>query len=134
MEVIITGWALDSYLDLKHRGAFSSREFNESIRPSVELLEKGLPLNNPKFRNSTFWGPAQDINGMEIPCGYKMKWHNLGNGRNQLRLTVAIISERAYLCHAYVKTSDSQDKRFSARLKNRIEDIRQGAFITRGQL
>jgi hypothetical protein len=134
VEVVITEWALDSYLDLKHQGAFSLEQFNAVIRPDVELLKEGLPLRHPKFRNSHFWGPAQDINGLEIPCGFKMKWHNLGNGRNQIRLTVCIIEEKAYLCHAYIKTSDSQDKRYSARLKNRIADIRHRHFVLRGYL
>ncbi len=134
MEVVITEWGLDSYLDLKHQGTFTVTEYQKFIRPDVELLKEGLPFRHPKFRNSHFWGPAQDINGVEIPCGYKMKWHNLGNGKNQLRLTVCTVNDKAYLCHAYIKTSDSQDKRFSARLKNRIEDIRHGNFVIRGYL
>jgi hypothetical protein len=134
VDVVITEWALDAYLDLKHQGAFSVNQFNETIRPDVNLLKQGLPFNHAKFRNSNFWWPAQDINGIEIPYDYKMKWHNMGNGRNQLRLTIAVMNECAYLCYGYLKTSDSQDKRFSARLKNRIEDIRQGAFVIRGQL
>ena len=134
MEVVITEWALDSYLELKHLGAFSMAEYRDVIRPDVELLKQGLPLRHAKFRNKHFWGPAQDVNGVEIPCGFKMKWHNIGNGKNQIRLTVAIVDGKAYLCHAYLKTSDSQDKRYSARLKNRIADIRHGHFVTRGKL
>lgn len=134
MEVVITEWGLDAYLDLKHKGAFTTDEYRDVIRPDVELLKQGLPLRHPKFRNNHFWGPAQDVDGVEIPCGFKMKWRNLGNGKSQLRLTVAIIEGRAYLCHAYVKTSATQDKRHSARLKNRIEDIRRGHFVIRGYL
>lgn len=132
VEVVITEWALDTYLQLKQQGSFSVDDYRNTIRPDVELLKEGLPLQHPKFRQSNFWGPAQDLSGCEIPCGYKMKWHNVGNGKVQLRLTIAIIDGTAYLCHAYAKTSDSQDKRFSARLKNRIEDIRHGYFVTRG--
>lgn len=91
-------------------------------------------MKSPKFRNSKFWGPAQDIGGSEISCGYKMKWHNISNGKNEMRLTVAIVSEVAYLCHAYLKTSETQDKRFSARLKNRIADIQADIFVVRGYL
>lgn len=132
--MVITEWALDSYLELKHLGAFSMVEYRNVIRPDVELLKEGLPLRHPKFRQRNFWGPAQDVNGVEIPSGFKMKWHNLGNGKNQMRLTVAVVDSKAYLCHAYLKTSDSQDKRYSARLKNRIADIRHGQFVTRGRL
>lgn len=134
VDIIITEWALASYVELKGMGAFSLEEYKTTLRPDILLLKDGLPLKSPKFRNSKFWGPAQDINGVEIPCGYKMKWHNMGNGKNEIRLTIALLEERAFLCHAYVKTSDTQDKRFSSRLKNRIADIRVGSFAIRGRL
>ena len=134
MNIVITEWALDSYLELKGMGAFSEEEYRHIIRQDVLLLKDGLPLKNPKFRNNKFWGPAQDIRGKEIPCGFKMKWHNMGNGKNEIRLSIAIIEESAYLCHAYLKTSDTQDKRFSSRLKNRIADIHANIFVVRGRL
>ena len=96
-------------------------QFNETIRPDVELLKQGLPLSNPKFRSSSFWGPAQDLNGIEIPNGYKMKWHNMGNGRNQLRLTVAIMNERAYLCHAYLKQAIRKTNALVQGLKTKLK-------------
>lgn len=134
MKIVITEWALDSYLEMKGAGAFSDEEYRAIIRPDILLLKEGFPLKSPKFRNNKFWGPAQDIGGNEIPCGYKMKWHNMGNGKNEMRLTIAIVSEVAYLCHAYLKTSETQDKRFSARLKNRIADIQADIFVVRGYL
>jgi hypothetical protein len=39
VDVIITEWALDSYLKLKHRGAFTPQEYRTGLRPDVELLK-----------------------------------------------------------------------------------------------
>ena len=39
MKIVITAWALDSYLDLKHSGVFSSEEYKTKIRPDVLLLK-----------------------------------------------------------------------------------------------
>ena len=53
MEIVITRWALDAYLDLKNENAFSGSEFNEKIKPDV-LLTKEYP-EHPKFKNNKFW-------------------------------------------------------------------------------
>jgi hypothetical protein len=45
MEIVITEWALESYLDLKE--VFTKEEYLETLRPDVELL-RDFP-NNPKF-------------------------------------------------------------------------------------
>ncbi|MCM0607265.1 MAG: hypothetical protein KA715_14345 [Xanthomonadaceae bacterium] len=69
MEIVITAWALDSYLDLKHSGAFTVAEYKKTIRPDVSLM-KVFP-NDPKFKVNTFWGPAIGIS--PVPKGYKFK-------------------------------------------------------------
>jgi hypothetical protein len=52
MEIIITQWALDSYLDLKHASQFSAKDYRETIRPDVLLLL--VFPNHPKFANGKF--------------------------------------------------------------------------------
>lgn len=63
-----------------------------------------------------------------------MKWHNIGNGKVQLRLAVVFLRGKFFLCQAYVKTNDSLDKRQMARLKNRINDIANETYGFRGYL
>ena len=58
MDVIITEWALDSYLDLKHKNVFTREEYKTVLRPDAELLREWPELVNPKFSNVRFWGPA----------------------------------------------------------------------------
>lgn len=132
MKIIITQWALDSYLDLVSQKVFSRQEYLTVIRPDVMLLKK-YP-NDPKFTNGKFWSLANDMNGKVIPDGYKMKWHQVGNGKVQLRLTVGIIGGDSYLCEAYVKTDDKVDKRKLAKFKVYLDSIRQGRYIFRGEL
>lgn len=132
MEVIITQWALDSYLELRAEDAFSHEEYWSVLRPSVLLLNK-YP-NDPKFNQSKFWSPAQDRNGRVIPDGYKMKWHQIGNGRVQLRLTVGIFGSECFLCEAYIKKDDKVDTRKLARFKVYLDLIRQGSYTVRGNL
>lgn len=62
-----------------------------------------------------------------------MKWHNIGAGKVQLRLCVAMTGQ-AFLCQAYVKNSPSIDKRESAKLKSRINLIALGKYQYRGML
>lgn len=62
-----------------------------------------------------------------------MKWHNLGNGKVQIRLPVAVL-DSAVLCEAYVKTDPKKEKRRLARFKTHLQLIRQGRFTTRGKL
>lgn len=133
MDVVITEWALQSYLDLKARAVFDRQEYKTRIRPDAELLRDDFP-NNQKFKQSNFWGPATDNAKQPIANGYKMKWHNIGPGKVQLRCTVAILKGTAYLCHAYVKSSEAQDKRECAKLKARMNLISQGRFQSRGKL
>lgn len=49
MKVVITEWALNSYLDLKHSQVFTEHEYRNILRPDAELLKKGWPSKNPKF-------------------------------------------------------------------------------------
>lgn len=130
MEIVITEWALQSYLELY--GVFSSAEYQEKLRPNAKLL-KEYP-DNPKFKNEGFWGPCKDKGGKVIHQGYKMKWHNIGPGRIQLRLLVVIMDGIAYLCNAYVKDNESTDFREMAKLKIKIQFIENGRYIFRGRL
>jgi hypothetical protein len=56
-EVVITEWALDSYLNLKANQAFTDHEYWTILRPDVELLKTGIPSAHPKFASSTFGDP-----------------------------------------------------------------------------
>lgn len=132
MEIIITSWALDSYLNLKGEKVFNDAEFNDVIRPDVLRL-----INYPKdlkFSQNKFWSPAQDMHGSAISDGYKMKWHNIGNGKVQLRLPVAIIDNKAYLCEAYVKNDEKVEKRKLSKFKDFLKLIRLGRHTVRGRL
>lgn len=130
MKIIITNWALQSYLELL--GTFTKTEYKEIIRPDTERLET-YP-ENPKFNSDKFWSPCKDRAKKVIRHGYKMKWHNLGSGRVQLRLLVVLLDNTAYLCNAYVKDSDKKDEREMAKLKNKIKLIQDGRYISRGWL
>ena len=124
MEIVITQWGLDSYLELKAQGAFQSFEYSRRIRPDILLLK--IYPNHPKFLQSKFWS-------FVIQNGYKMKWHNMGNGKNQIRLTVAIFGT-SYLCEAYVKQNAKQEARFLARFKTHLQLIRMERFTEKGKL
>lgn len=132
IEIIITQWALDSYLELKSSNAFTDEEYKKVIRPDVLRLQK-YP-NDTKFKQSKFWSPANDRSGLIIPDGFKMKWHQIGNGRVQLRLTVGILGGEYFLCEAYVKKDDKLDKRKLSKFKVYLDLIRQGRYIIRGKL
>ncbi|MGV3527191.1 MAG: hypothetical protein ACO1RX_23445 [Candidatus Sericytochromatia bacterium] len=132
MEVIITEWGLQAYLDLVGGGVITRDDYWDILRPDVEKLR--LFPQHIDFSNSKFWGPATDRGGNNIVNGYKMKWHNMGPGRVQLRLSVAILKSRAYLCRAYAKSSDAKDKREAAKLKDHIQDIHFGRHQERGFL
>ena len=131
MEIVITAWALDAYLDLKHRGVFSAREYKTIIRPDVFLL-RGYPWES-KFQNSKFWSPANDHSNQRIADGYKMKWHNLGNGKIQLRLAVGVFA-KAMLCEAYQKANPKEEQRKLARFKTHLELIRRRQYSECGRL
>ena len=133
MEVVITEWALDSYLNLKHAHVFSDEEYRVTLRPDVELLKDGYPSPHGKFKNDKFWGPATDLMG-NISHGYKMKWHQIGSGKVQLRLAVAIINGISYLCRGYVKKDEKVDRREMARFKIHLREIFTGNYQYRGDL
>ena len=126
MEVIITDWALRAYVDLKHTRVFTSEEFETVIRPNVEILKEVSPFENPVFQNSKFWGPATDRDGRKVVGGFKMKWHNMGSGRIQLRLPIFIEQGKAWLCRAYVKKDEKTDRREMGQFKIHIQMIREG--------
>jgi hypothetical protein len=99
MRIVITDWALQSYLELL--GTFSDEEYRNVLRPDAKLLE--VYPEHPKFDNKKFWGPCKDRAKVVIHSGYKMKWHNIGCGRVQLRLLIVTTCDTAYLCNAYIK-------------------------------
>ena len=134
MDIVITEWALDSYLNLKHSNTFTDVEYKNTIRPDVELLKDGMPSPHAQFQNPKFWGPATDMSGKVIQHGHKMKWHNIGSGCVQLRLAVVILGGKSFLCQGYVKSSDFVDKKEMAKMKNRIRDISTGHYTYRGSL
>lgn len=131
MDIIITQWALNSYLDLVHKGDVTPAEYWSKIRVDVLRL-KNYPLD-PKFSQSKFWSIAQDSAGNMIANGYKMKWHQVGNGLVQLRLPVGIFKE-AFLCAAYVKQNAKQEKRELAKFKTYLQLIKQQQFTLCGKL
>lgn len=132
VRIVITRWGLDAYLDLLHEGVFDRGLYREVLRPDILRL-RNLGSDD-KFENAKFWGPANDRRGRQVPDGFKMKWHNLGPRNVQLRLFVALLDGDAFLCRAYVKTGDAQDKRMAAILKHHILLIRQGRLDERGEL
>lgn len=132
LDIIITDWALQTYLDLKHKNTFTSEEYKNIIRPDIMLLKDGFPPIHTKFQNGKFWSNAT-FGSAIIKDGYKMKWHNIGEGKVQLRLCVAVLSD-FFLCRAYVKSNENVDKREMAKLKIQIRDIINGNFSYRGIL
>ncbi len=132
-DIIITEWALQSYLSLKGQNAFSASEYWKTIRPDVELL-RSLPCTpDVKFENDKFWGPATLKGGIVVPGGYKMKWRNMGDGGVQIRLHVAVL-DHMYLCQSYIKNNESTDYREAAKLEFRIKQIKNGQYAYRGKL
>ena len=63
-----------------------------------------------------------------------MKWHQIGNGKVQLRLTVGIYGNECFLCEAYVKSDEKVDRRKLAKFKGYLDLIRQGCYTIRGRL
>jgi hypothetical protein len=136
-EVVITEWALDAYLNLKHSQVFSDQEYWQVLRPDVELLRDGLPSPHAKFAGHKFWGPATFANNI-LPAGHKMKWHQIGPGAVQLRLPVnpgpGPGGPSAFLCKAYVKTSVASEQREMARFKTHMNLIVRGRYVYRGSI
>lgn len=131
MDIVITQWALDSYLTLKHGRQISTQDYNSIIRPDVTLLK--INPADPKFQNSKFWSIATDQSSNRIADGFKMKWHNIGNGNIQLRLPVGCFQD-AILCEAYHKKNKKFEQRMMARFKTHLDLIRQGRFTECGRL
>ena len=119
-------------MELKDKRVFTDEEYRTIIREDVLRLR--IFPNDPKFKQSKFWSSANDQNGKVITGGYKMKWHNMGNGNVQLRLTVAMINGECLLCEAYDKQSATQELRKLARFKTYLELIKSDNYITRGKL
>lgn len=132
MDIIITQWALDSYLELKHQRVFDGKTYKETIRPDVLLLGK-FP-QDVKFGIGKFWSVAEDKSGKVITNGYKMKWHNVGNGSVQLRLTIGIFGDECFLCEAYVKSNVSQEHRKLEKFRRYLELIKDNDYVIRGRL
>ena len=132
-DVVITDWALGSYLDLKHGQVFTDQDYWNVLRPDVELLRTGIPSTNSKFGNPKFWGPAKQ-GSVVLSGGYKMKWHQLGPGQVQLRLPLMAGSSTAFLCEAYVKSNAATENRKMARFKTHMNLISSGRYVYRGKL
>jgi hypothetical protein len=116
-------------LELIHNQAISNKDFQKTIRPDVEKL-KSYP-NDPKFMNGKFWSAASDSE--QINGGFKMKWHNLGHQKLQLRLLIGMYKD-AYICQAYIKTDPKKEKRMLARFKTHLALIEMGRFTECGRL
>lgn len=130
MNIVITQWALDAYLDAKHSGLFGEEYYKRTLKPDALLLRE-YP-NHPKFDNGKFWSPAS-YNQHIIPNGFKMKWHQVGNGKVQLRLPVTL-TQNAFLCAGYAKRDDKLEKRQLAKFKTHCQLIEEGRFIHCGEL
>lgn len=130
MDLILTNWALDSYLLLIHSHILIKEEFLDVIKPDVLLLKDGFPSPHEKFNQSKFWGEATK-DGKIIQNAFKMKWHNIGDGKVQLRLCVIILKTNINICNAYVK-NDKSEPREMAKLKLKIDKINEGKFIKLG--
>lgn len=130
MKIIITQWALDSYLNLKHSNVFTEKYYEETLR-SDALRLKNYP-DDPKFNNGKFWSPAKFKKNM-IPSGYKMKWRQVGSGKVQLRMPVGMRNQ-TYLCEAYVKSNEKKEQRMLAKFKTHLQLIEEGRFTMCGEL
>ena len=133
VKIIITQWALDSYLKLKHGNVFPSSFYNNQLKPDALLLKKYKNHPQPpEFSNNKFWSIAS-INGAHITDGYKMKWHQVGNGCVQLRLPVTILSNEAFLCTGYVKNAKAE-RRYLCSFKTHCQLIKAGKYTQCGEL
>ncbi len=130
MRIVITRWGLASYVRLSASGVVTDSIYWSMIRPDIERLRH--LGSDEKFLEASFWGPARDRGNKPIADGYKMKWRNFGGRNIQMRLCVGLVAGDAFLCHAYQKTSPSQDRRESAKLKDRIQLIRENRHREEG--
>ena len=67
MEIIITGWALDSYLELKHNKSFSAEHYKTIIRPDVLLLKNSQLHRRQSFRAISFGRLLLSITAPQFP-------------------------------------------------------------------
>lgn len=131
MRILITEWGWESYGEMVG-DQFSKAEYWQTLRPDIERLF--ALSSDAKFRDSKFWGPAESAANKPVSDGYKMKWHNMGSGRIQLRLGVVLIGPTAWLCHAWSKTKDAEDQRQCMALRHRITLIRAGQARIKGEI
>jgi len=132
VKIVITGWAVDAYLNLTKDNIFSNEEYWQKIRPDVLLLQD-FP-KHPKFENNKFWSVAEAKGGGLITHGFKMKWHQIGSGKVQLRLPIAVLDQTAFLCQAYVKRDEKFEKRQLAIFKTHLQLILQNRYKKCGVL
>lgn len=131
MDIVNTQWSFDSLRKLINDHAFAKSVYQNLILPDVLLLK--LFPKHEKFLNDKFWSFAT-LNGKIIKYGFKMKWHNIGNGRVQLRVAIAIINHRIYLCQWYVKSNEKVDQKEMIKLRVKIQKIMQNIYEVRGIL
>lgn len=133
MAIIITAWGLTSYMKLRGISTVTNTNYRKILRPDILRLHNYG--SDTKFSVGKFWGPATSARlGGIIPDGYKMKWHNFGNGQIQLRLPIAHINDDFYLCRAYVKKTPKQEERELLVFAEHIDLIRAGNFQEMGRL
>ena len=130
-RIIITSWALDSYRELVPRHV-NVEEYWSTLRPDIVRLRHRT--TDARFNNPSFWGPAQSGPNKVISQAFKMKWHNIGPGRIQLRLGVVECEGDYYLCHAWSKTSQNQDFQSAMALRDFVRKIRSGAVLCLGTI
>jgi hypothetical protein len=130
MKIIITQWGLDAYLNLKKEHVFTEIYYKDILKPDTIKL-KHYP-NDPKFSNKKFWSPVTFKTNI-FTSGYKMKWHQVGSGRVQLRLPI-YLDTQAYLCEAYVKTDPKKEIRMIAKFKTHLQLIQEKRHLKCGEL
>ena len=102
MTIVITEWALQAYTDRLGGACSLMPNIGADSAPMLNGSRCFLTIRNSQFE---LLGAGADRSKKNVPDGYKMKWHNIGPGKNQLRLAVALINGNAYLCQAYVKNN-----------------------------
>lgn len=130
ITIIISQWALDAYLNLKHSNVINRGTY-KNIRADALLLAS-YP-SHPKFGLQQFWCIAKSPSGIKIPSGFKMKWDQVGPGKVELRLPVVIRSD-AVLCQAYVKSNSKSETRYLAKFRAQAELVLLEKYTKRGVL
>lgn len=69
MDIVITQWALDSYLDLKHSNSISNQDYSSVIRPDVLLLK--IYPTTQSFRTPSFGQLLQITRATEFQMDIK---------------------------------------------------------------